>query len=317
MNNENEAEEIMARVKMQLESANNKHKLKYLDEDKFFGYNTGTVIITITVTPRDIGNICNCNFEIAKFLGYHHKEVIGKNVRTLMPKILKDNHDSFLRNYFETAKAKILEQKRLIVAKDKDGYLVIGNVLVKAIPNLKRNLTFVGFLRKLDDQDPFLRPPSQYSRLDYHIMLTDTEGQIYGFTRNCWETFGFKPPFFFNQFGDPEQQIRMEFIVKSLKDASFLQKPEIRKEGVFCSLDTGVVMENAPRELLSKEEQELMLNISGSYNINLQLEELSFWNGRINLRLFKIIKHSRIIRSQNAFDVIGGMARGHALSFDS
>jgi len=28
-------------------------------------------------------------------------------------------------------------------------------------------------------------------------------------------------------------------------------------------------MENAPRELLSKEEQELMLNISGSYNINI------------------------------------------------
>ncbi len=56
-------------------------------------------------------------------------------------------------------------------------------------------------------------------------------------------------------------------------------------------------MENAPRELLSKEEQELMLSISGSYNINLQLEEISFWNNRINLRLFKIIKHSRIIRS--------------------
>jgi len=35
-------------------------------------------------------------------------------------------------------------------------------------------------------------------------------------------------------------------------------------------------MENAPSELLSKEEQDLMLNISGQYNINLQLEEMSF-----------------------------------------
>jgi hypothetical protein len=60
-----------------------------------------------------------------------------------------------------------------------------------------------------------------------------------------------------------------------------------------------------------------MLNISGSYNINLQLEELSFWNNKINLRIFKIIKHSRIIRSQNAFDAVGGMGGGTALSFDS
>jgi len=84
--------------------------------------------------------------------------------------------------------------------------------------------------------------------------VADPEGQIYGFTRNCWETFGFKPAFFFNQFGDPEQQIRMEFIVKSLKDAQFMSKPELKHEGAFCALDTGVVMENAPRELLNKEE---------------------------------------------------------------
>jgi hypothetical protein len=55
----------------------------------------------------------------------------------------------------------------------------------------------------------------------------------------------------------------MELIVKNLKDPAFLNKVELKREGIFCSLDTGVVMENAPRELLSKEEQDLMLNISG------------------------------------------------------
>lgn len=80
-------------------------------------------------------------------------------------------------------------------------------------------------------------------------------------------------------------------------------------------------MENAPRELLSKEEQDLMLNISGQYNINLQLEEMSFSNGKINLRIFKICKLSRIIRSQNVFDAIGNRTGGGAgvaqLSFES
>lgn len=80
-------------------------------------------------------------------------------------------------------------------------------------------------------------------------------------------------------------------------------------------------MENAPRELLSKEEQDLMLNISGSYNINLQIEDMSFANDRIILRVYKIIKHSRIIRSQNAFDAIGNRSTNGAgmpiMSFES
>lgn len=113
----------------------------------------------------------------------------------------------------------------------------------------------------------------------------------------------------------------MEFIIKSLKDPQFLNKGELKREGVFCALDTGVVMENAPRELLSKEEQDLMLNISGSYNINLQIEDMNFANDRIVLRVYKIVKHSRIIRSQNAFDTVGNRSTTGvglpAMSFES
>lgn len=89
------------------------------DENKFFGYNTNTVLITMTVTPKDIGKIVNANFETKELLGYRGKEIKGKNVRILMPKLLSDNHDSFIQSYFETAKAKILEVKRVVIAKDK------------------------------------------------------------------------------------------------------------------------------------------------------------------------------------------------------
>lgn len=47
----------------------------------------------MTVTPKDIGNIVNANFETKSLLGYSHKELVGRNVRILMPKILSDNHD--------------------------------------------------------------------------------------------------------------------------------------------------------------------------------------------------------------------------------
>jgi hypothetical protein len=63
------------------------------------------------------------------------------------------------------------------------------------------------------------------------------------------------------------------------------------------------------------------MNISGSYNINLQIEDMSFANDRIVLRVYKIVKHSRIIRSQNAFDAIGNRSTTGAgipvMSFES
>jgi len=37
------------------------------------------------------------------------------------------------------------------------------HILVKAIPNLKRNLTFVGFLKKVEENDPFMQPPSIFA----------------------------------------------------------------------------------------------------------------------------------------------------------
>lgn len=63
----------------------------------------------MTVTHKDIGTIVHANIETQTLLGYKSKDLKGKNVKMLMPKILSDNHDSFIKSYFETAKAKILE----------------------------------------------------------------------------------------------------------------------------------------------------------------------------------------------------------------
>jgi hypothetical protein len=51
MNNENEANEIFARVRVHLDNTNNLHNIDNSNEAKFYGYNTGTIIVTITVTP--------------------------------------------------------------------------------------------------------------------------------------------------------------------------------------------------------------------------------------------------------------------------
>ncbi len=117
----------------------------------------------MTVTKKDIGTIVHSNSETRRLLGYKSKDIKGKNVKILMPKILSDNHDSFINNYFETAKAKILEVQRIVIAKDRQGFIVPIHIVVKAIPNLHRSLTFVGFIKKVDSKDPFMQPPSTFA----------------------------------------------------------------------------------------------------------------------------------------------------------
>jgi PAS domain S-box-containing protein len=61
------------------------------------------------------------NDACAKLLGYTLLEVIGRNVRMLMPEDVAAKHDSFVRNYLQTGKAKVIGTGRDVTAKSKTG----------------------------------------------------------------------------------------------------------------------------------------------------------------------------------------------------
>lgn len=65
MNNEEEAQFYLNKAKGFQYSQNNIMK-NSTDENYYFGYNTKTTIIIMTVTSKDIGNIVNANFEIVR-----------------------------------------------------------------------------------------------------------------------------------------------------------------------------------------------------------------------------------------------------------
>lgn len=57
---------------------------------------------------------------LLKMFGYKKGELEGKNVRQLMPNPFSQRHDSYLRNYLNTGKEKILNSVREVVALHKD-----------------------------------------------------------------------------------------------------------------------------------------------------------------------------------------------------
>lgn len=73
------------------------------------------------VTIDSKGKILHVNNAITRLFGYQPKELIGSNVRILMPEPDRTAHDGYLRNYLETGESKILGYGREVLARRKDG----------------------------------------------------------------------------------------------------------------------------------------------------------------------------------------------------
>lgn len=128
----------------------------------------------ITIDER--GVIESVNRAAETIFGYRAEELIGRNVKVLMPAPFREQHDGYLANYRDTGHAKIIGVGREVVAQRKDGTTFPIDLSVSEVRLTNRRM-FTGFIRDITE-----RKKAENSLLYHSRLVASSDDAIIGKT---------------------------------------------------------------------------------------------------------------------------------------
>lgn len=128
-----------------------KEKMENLEENEQKLAAILNTIVDGVISIDDRGLIKAFNPAAAKIFNYIPEEVIGENIRILMPEPYKESHDRYISNYLSTGVARIIGIGREVIGIRKNGekfplYLSVGEV------KLGEKRMFAGVVRDISHQ---------------------------------------------------------------------------------------------------------------------------------------------------------------------
>ncbi|CUG33156.1 methyl-accepting chemotaxis protein, putative [Bodo saltans] len=98
-----------------------------------------------------VGTIMKYSELAGALFGYSYDEVVGRNIKLLMPDEIAIEHDMYLSRYVETGVKRVIDSIRVAKAKRKDGTLLEVEISVKNVKSTDGQLYFVGYVKPLGD----------------------------------------------------------------------------------------------------------------------------------------------------------------------
>lgn len=136
------------------------------EETKFQRILETTIDPVISIDEK--GAIQLFNPAAEREFGYTSSEVVGENIKMLMPSPYREEHDMYLENYMRTGKAKIIGMIRELKGERKDGSTFPMELSVSELW-LDGERSFTGIVRNISQlkqaQEETLRGESKYRRI--------------------------------------------------------------------------------------------------------------------------------------------------------
>jgi len=126
-----------------------------------------TLVDGVIIIDR-VGNMRLFNAASETIFGYGQDEVLGKNVKMLMPAPFKEEHDGYIQSYHETGERKIIGIGREVTGRRKDGSIFPMDLSV-AETWLDGEPIFVGIIRDLTSRYATKKKFDQLQQEHFHM----------------------------------------------------------------------------------------------------------------------------------------------------
>jgi len=144
------------------------------------------------------GSVLMFNKACETLFGYNAEEVVGQNVKMLMPSPFQEEHDRYLNNYQRTKEAKIIGIGREVIGLRKDGTTFPMDLSVGESTQ-DGEAIFVGVIHDLTERkqaEKALRDSAERIRAVVEtavdgVILIDSHGTIRMFNPACEKLFGY------------------------------------------------------------------------------------------------------------------------------
>jgi two-component system sensor kinase FixL len=151
-------------------------KLTSADADVLFRTVVSTAVDGIIVIDAH-GRVLLYNEACARLFGYEADEVVGQNIRMLMPEPFREQHDGYLNHYVATGEARIIGIGREVLGLREDGstfpmYLSVGEGW------LEGQRIFLGILHDLTERKSHERRLQELQNDLLHAMRLTAMGQL-------------------------------------------------------------------------------------------------------------------------------------------
>ncbi|MGR8981542.1 MAG: PAS domain S-box protein, partial [Gammaproteobacteria bacterium] len=107
--------------------------------------------IDAIITINETGTIIRVNPAAVNMFGYSQQELLGSNVKLLVPEPDRSQHDAYIQNFLQTGQSKIIGIGREVEAQCKDGRLLPCDLAITEV-KLPNKRLFKGILRDISER---------------------------------------------------------------------------------------------------------------------------------------------------------------------